>query len=205
MTKKIIVIAAIVTGLIAGYFFVSENITTQNLRNVLYNWRKIAPMMFVLMHSVRPFTLLPSSILIVLGSLYFQFWTGLVLNLIGVVMGMTAAYSAGKILGHDWLVSKCPASKDIIEKLNASGWSALAAIRLIPLFPADLISYASGVCNFAYMPYIIGSIVGSIPGLVVLMTLGRGIRKGEIVWLLSLLPLLIIATVWIWKKTRLVL
>ncbi|ACB85865.1 TVP38/TMEM64 family protein [Natranaerobius thermophilus] len=199
--KRIIMISSIVLIGGAAYVFAAiEGLTPEKLREILFRWQGAAPAIFVAMHTLRPLTLLPSSLLVFLASLYFDFWTGLMLNIAGLFLNMSLAYFLGKYLGHEWLKSKFPASKKVIMTLNSGSWPLLASVRMVPIFPADLVSYTCGVCSISYLPYITGSVVGSIPGLTVVMAAGTGIRGGELLHLLPLSLIMILLAIWAWRK-----
>jgi len=50
-------------------------------------------------------------------------------------------------------------------------------LRLIPLFPFDVISYGAGFSNIKYRDYILATIVGIIPGVLVFTNIGTQVSK----------------------------
>lgn len=202
--KRMWIISLLIIVAVAYYFFMTEGVTPEKLWGILAKWHKFAPIIFLLMHTFRPLTFLPTSILVFLASLYFDFWSGFLLNLTGLLMGMTLAYYLGRFLGHQWLVTKYPASKKVIDTLNTGSWPFLAAVRMVPIFPADLVSYACGVCSIPYFVYLTGSIVGSLPGLSLLMAVGTGIRGGELLNFAPLMVVVVLMAFWAWRKVKII-
>jgi uncharacterized membrane protein YdjX (TVP38/TMEM64 family) len=49
----------------------------------------------------------------------------------------------------------------------------VAAIRLVPVAPFSLINLMAGACSIALFDYVVGTLVGMLPGLIVLSVLGH--------------------------------
>ncbi|OWZ84897.1 TVP38/TMEM64 family protein [Natranaerobius trueperi] len=202
MNKRYLVLLPFIGAICAYFFMATEGISPQSLRPILVKWQRYAPIIFLTMHTIRPLTFLPTSLLVLLASLYFDFFTGLILNLTGLILGMTLAYFLGNYSGREWLVKKYPKSKDILTKIQSGGWPLIASIRLFPLVPVDILSYTSGVCNIPFISYITGSILGSLPSLLFIMTLGAGVRGGDFIVIIPSGLLFTLLIIWAWKKLK---
>lgn len=58
------------------------------------------------------------------------------------------------------------------ERITASGALGVASLRLIPVIPFAPLSYCCGISSVRLRPYLAGSVVGSLPGTVAVVTLG---------------------------------
>ncbi|GAA5174450.1 TVP38/TMEM64 family protein [Pseudonocardia eucalypti] len=58
------------------------------------------------------------------------------------------------------------------QRITASGALGITSLRLIPVIPFAPLSYCCGVSSVRLRPYLVGSVVGSLPGTVAVVTLG---------------------------------
>ena len=92
--------------------------------------------------------------------------------------------------------------KNIQELLKDNGFLMILLLRLIPLFPFDLISYGAGLTKISYKDFALGTLIGTIPGILVFVNLGAQwitFNKTSIYLSVSLLILFIIASVFLKK------
>jgi uncharacterized membrane protein YdjX (TVP38/TMEM64 family) len=62
--------------------------------------------------------------------------------------------------------------KTVDERLSGGGWLAVASIRLIPVVPFLPMNYACGVSSVRTWPYLVGTMIGSLPGTIAVVVLG---------------------------------
>ncbi|TCO44693.1 putative membrane protein YdjX (TVP38/TMEM64 family) [Actinocrispum wychmicini] len=62
--------------------------------------------------------------------------------------------------------------RSVDERLTSGGWMAVASIRLIPVAPFLPVNYACGVSSVRTWPYLVGTVVGSLPGTIAVVVLG---------------------------------
>jgi uncharacterized membrane protein YdjX (TVP38/TMEM64 family) len=84
---------------------------------------------------------------------------------IAATIGATLAFLATRYLLHDAVTRKFGVR---LEKLNreleARGLNYLLFLRLVPLFPFFLINLAAGLTRLPLRTFVIGTMVGIIPG-----------------------------------------
>ena len=51
----------------------------------------------------------------------------------------------------------------VLERAEAGGWRAVAALRLIPVLPHSLANYALGLTRLSLGSYALGSLLGQLP------------------------------------------
>ncbi len=93
--------------------------------------------------------------------------------------------------------------KNIQELLKDNGFLMILLLRLIPLFPFDLISYGAGLTKISYKDFALGTLIGTIPRhIIFFVNLGAQwitFNKTSIYLSVSLLILFIIVSVFLKK------
>lgn len=101
------------------------------------------------------------------GYLY-TFFPGLFFSIIGSILGTLISFYLAKLLGKDamHLLFGEERMRYFIQRLNSKkAYTIVFFIYLIPGFPKDLLSYAAGVSEMKFRPFLIFSLVGRIPGM----------------------------------------
>ena len=66
--------------------------------------------------------------------------------------------------------------------VEEEGWRFVAFVRLVPIFPFNLVNYAFGFTRVRLLDYVLASAVGMIPGIAAVTWLGhagRGALAGD--------------------------
>lgn len=159
-----ILIAAIVAGLIILNQTVLD-LSPERIRNWILSVGVLAPILYVILYTFRPFILFPASVLSLAGGLAFG-------PLYGTLLTMTGA-TAGAILA--FMFAKKPGAKRVEEKLGQrgeklqhqlehNGFLIVLLLRLVPIFNFDLISYAAGASKVRLLPFAVATLIGIAPG-----------------------------------------
>lgn len=101
------------------------------------------------------------------GYLY-GFFPGLLFSIIGAVLGTTISFYLAKILGKDaiHLFFGEERMAYFIDRLNSKkAYTIVFFLYLIPGLPKDIVSYAAGVSEMKFKPFLIYSLIGRIPGM----------------------------------------
>ena len=118
----------------------------------------------------------PLTILIAATAAAFGPWLGLAYAAIGALVSALTTYAIGAMIGKDALRGLLGARLDRIRaRLARQGVIAIAAIRLVPVAPFTLVNLAAGAAEIRLRDYVIGTLLGLAPGLVVLSALGHQI------------------------------
>ena len=65
----------------------------------------------------------------------------------------------------------------LIKGVEAEGWRFVAFVRLVPLFPFNLLNYALGLTRIPLVPYVLASLVCMVPGTLAYTWLGYAGRE----------------------------
>lgn len=80
-------------------------------------------------------------------------------------MGASLAFLAARYLASDWVAKKNGDRLDhVIREVKAEGWRFVAFVRLVPLFPFNLLSYALGPTGIGFGIYGMTSAICMVPG-----------------------------------------
>ena len=116
------------------------------------------------------------------ASYMFGVARGFIFSLIGAVIGTVISFYLAKLLGSDAMELFFGEEKvrDYKKKLD-SGKGLLIAflIYLIPGIPKDLVSYAAGISNMRFRPFLLVATVGRMPGMLGSLLLGHFYGKQD--------------------------
>ena len=115
--------------------------------------------------------LVPRSVLAAGAGLAFGPVLGATYVLAGAALGALAAFAAGRWLGRDFIMmrSRLAAADAWLASRGAIG---VVVVRILPVAPFGLVSYAYGTTGISVRAYLIGTAVGAAPSTAVYATLG---------------------------------
>lgn len=123
------------------------------------------PIVFVLIYAAATVLFLPGSVLTLAGGALFGPLLGTFLNLTGATIGATIAFIIARHLASDWVEQKTGGRmKQLKQGVEAEGWRFVMFVRLVPLFPFNLLNYALGLTRIKLSHYIIASYLFMLPG-----------------------------------------
>ncbi|MBO2945227.1 TVP38/TMEM64 family protein [Paenibacillus sp. F411] len=153
-----------------------------------------APVIYIALYTLRPLILFPASLLSVAGGLAFGPLWGTVYTIAGAVMGAAVAFMAARMLGKRLVKKEWKGQwSKVQQQLEERGFVYVVVLRLIPLFPFDLISYAAGASKVRLLPFVLGTLVGIIPGTFAYNFLGASLAEGRTGLILAAAAVLLIA------------
>jgi uncharacterized membrane protein YdjX (TVP38/TMEM64 family) len=132
-----------------------------------------APIIFIVLFTFVPLTLFPDAILAIAGGLIFGLVQGSLYIMIGALLGASLSFFLARFYA-DWLRKKLQGEKflNIDKSVKQNGFIIIFLLRLIPLVPFDIISYSAGFSSIRYKDFILATLLGIIPGVVVYANIG---------------------------------
>ncbi|MBU8763724.1 TVP38/TMEM64 family protein [Micrococcus luteus] len=141
------------------------NLSPEGIRAWMLSFGWAAPVLFILIYTVRPLILFPASILSLAGGLAFGPVWGTVYTIVGATMGAVLSFWLARLLGKKFVQVKLKEKWGKVKKqLQHKGFLYILLLRLIPIFPFDLVSYAAGVSKVKFTAFLFGTLLGIIPG-----------------------------------------
>lgn len=137
-----------------------------------------APVIFILIYVVATVFFLPGSVFTLAGGVIFGPILGVICNLTGATIGAALSFLIARYLAAD-VVSKRSAGKlkQLINGVEAEGWRFVAFVRLVPLFPFNLLNYALGLTKIRFSEYVAATAVFMIPGAIAYTYIGYAGRE----------------------------
>ena len=204
LLKNILSVAIIVILAAIVYKVFKMDIGIHEIKSYIDSFGNFAPIVYIIMFSLVPLTLFPDSVLAIAGGLAFGLYKGYIYTAIGALIGGTISFYISRKLGRN-IVKKLTKDKlDNIETMvNTKGFSIILLLRLIPLFPFDVISYGAGLTSVKYKDFIMATFLGTIPGILVFNNIGAqalNIGSNNFYISIALLILLIFISMILKKK-----
>jgi uncharacterized membrane protein YdjX (TVP38/TMEM64 family) len=148
-----------------GAFFYREHLTVAGLQAWLDGLGKGAPLALLGVWLVAPVLMIPGApITIAAGALFGPLW-GAVYSVVGATGGATLAFLLARYVRGEW-VERWAGGRlgQIVAGVDSEGWRFVAFVRLIPLFPFNLLNYALGLTRIPLPSYVAATLVCMIPG-----------------------------------------
>jgi uncharacterized membrane protein YdjX (TVP38/TMEM64 family)/rhodanese-related sulfurtransferase len=137
-----------------------------------------APLIFMALYAMATVLFFPGSILTIAGGALFGPVWGTFYSLTGATLGATLAFFVARYLASGWVARKAGGrAKQLIEGVEAEGWRFIAFVRLVPLFPFNLLNYALGLTRIRLSHFVIASYVCMLPGAIAFTYLGYAGRE----------------------------
>lgn len=136
-----------------------------------------APVVFVLLQvllNVPPF---PRTVFTVSAGLLFGTLWGTVLTLTGTALAAVLAFFLVRWTGGR-LVARYATHHRAVwvrRRLDHHGTLAVTSLRLIPMVPFAALNYLSGLSTVRFWPYLVGTVVGCVPGTLAIVILGDAV------------------------------
>ena len=169
------------TILLAGIvvaFFSREQFDSAALQQWINNAGAVGPLLFVLVYALATVLFFPGSILTLAGGALFGPVLGTFYNLTGATIGATLAFLVARYLASEWVEQRTGGRlKQLKEGVEGEGWRFVAFVRLVPLFPFNLLNYALGLTRITLLHYVIASYLCMLPGAIAYTYLGYAGRE----------------------------
>ena len=167
MKKKEIGKILLFIGILLFLMWMSRNffhVKPHDIRDWIVSFGIWAPIVFIVVYTIRPLILFPASVLSLAAGLAFGTAEGFIYIIIGALGGATVAYYAATFLGAKLLKKPSPRVVTIREKMEENGFLYVLLLRLVPFLNFDLISYLAGMGKVRYLPFITATAIGILPG-----------------------------------------
>ncbi|SDB94902.1 Uncharacterized membrane protein YdjX, TVP38/TMEM64 family, SNARE-associated domain [Pelagirhabdus alkalitolerans] len=136
----------------------------------------IAPLLFVLLHVIRPILFIPVVLIFIAGGLIFGIVPGIVLSIIGVVLSSATFYQLTRMLPG--FTNRLLRMKSKMFGKDAHMQTGqIAILRLIPFIHYHLLSFLIYESSPDFKTYIESSFYSAIPSAIVYTAIGQSITN----------------------------
>ena len=107
---------------------------------------------------------------------FYSAGTAFLVNLTGSTLGFITAYAIGKMLGEEYvtgLADRYPRFRAIVNCQHNSTVFFSFILRMMSFIPVDVASMYMGATKSNFCKYLVGSIIGTIPEIVIATAMGQ--------------------------------
>lgn len=212
---KLILLIMIIVGIPAFLYLrfgsdIFSKDTTGRVIDYLKQNRHISFLLIIVLQIIQVVVcFLPGQPIQFAASYMFGVGRGLLLSIIGAVIGTVISFYISKALGSDamHLIFGEEKVKEYQRKLNSGRGLLLAfLIYLIPGIPKDLVSYAAGISEMRFRPFLLAATVGRSPAMLGSLLFGHfyGKQNYRALVILSVIVALVLLVCFIKRKDLIV-
>lgn len=184
------IICIIATGI--GVLVVG-GIDHRQLQTWLAKMGIFAPIIYIIFYAIATLLILPSTPLNLTGGAIFGLGWGTVWTTIAALVAAIAAFVFTRTVGRELVTQKLAGRWQAVDaEIRQGGLFYMFAIRLLPIIPYGLVNFTAGLTSIKFKDYLLGTLFGTVPGVLPFVMLGSGITQlsqGNILPLLCALTL----------------
>ena len=138
-----------------------------------------APATHVVLFAMGTILFVPGSLFGLAGGALFGPVWGTLLNLLGASVGATLAFVIARYLAEDRVRQLLDRGRldRLLAEVEADAWRSVVFVRLVPLFPFNLLNYALGLTRIPLGSYVLASVISMLPGTFAYTWLGYAGRQ----------------------------
>ena len=181
-TFKLTAVALLLFGLVAlwRYTPLSETVDPDALMEHLEALGRAfwMPVVMPAAYILGALVVFPVMVLIAVTGMMFEPLTAVAYAVAGSLLGASVTYLIGRIAGRGPLRNLMgPRANRISRALARQGVLSVAALRMVPIAPFTFINLAAGASHIRFVDYILGTLMGMAPGILVIAFLGRQVAS----------------------------
>ncbi len=153
-----------------------------------------APITYIAVYTVATILVLPSTPLNLTGGAIFGPWLGTLWTSMAAVIAAVVAFAFTRTVGREAIARKLAGRWQSMDaEMRQGGLFYMFAIRLLPIIPYGLVNFAAGLTSIRFRDYLLGTILGTVPGILPFVLLGssglQAVRTGNVLPLMGALGL----------------
>ncbi|MCW8922782.1 MAG: VTT domain-containing protein [Gammaproteobacteria bacterium] len=169
---RIILLLLVIAG-IAVVVVYRDQLDAAVLESWLQDAGAAAPIVFMLVYIIGTLFFFPGSVLTLLGGALFGPVIGTFYNLTAATIGAMLSFLMARFMAADWVANKTGGwLKQLVNGVENEGWRFVAFVRLVPLFPFNLLNYALGLTRISFTQYSVATYIFMLPGAIAYTYLG---------------------------------
>ena len=152
-----------------------------------------APLIYIFLYTVGTLLILPSTPLNLSGGAIFGIWWGTLWTSLAAVVAAVVGFVFTRTVGRDWVADKLAGRWEAIDaEMRQGGGFYMFAIRLLPIIPYGIVNLAAGLTSIRFRDYLVGTLLGTVPGILPFIMMGAGLQalsRGNVLPLMFALAL----------------
>jgi uncharacterized membrane protein YdjX (TVP38/TMEM64 family) len=170
-----------------------EKVTPEGIRQMVLSYGALSVVAYEFLHIIRPFTFIPVTPFTIAGGYIYGHVFGLALAMVGTTLAAVITFFLSRYLFRDYLKKRLSTHyAGFDSRFDSGGIFTVAAMRVIPILPFDAVGYVAGVSSIRFRDYLLGTLLGELPGAFVLTMLGNSLTNIDSPWFIVSLALAIL-------------
>ncbi|MCP4482379.1 MAG: TVP38/TMEM64 family protein [bacterium] len=194
----IFIFAFVIIITFSFYFDLHKRISVLAIENFIKDLGHLGPLIYMVSYAFTSIILFPASLLSTASGVVWGEYIGTVYTVIGATISASFPFLISRHLGREFVQRKMKGTKlDLCDKLiSKNGFLAVLIMRLIPIFPWDVVNYSSGLCDIKIRDYLLATLIGTIPGSftynLIGASLGKPIDKLRIIFIFTMVACMVL-------------
>ncbi len=132
------------------------------------------PLVLLVAYSLLTVAPIPRTVFNLAAGLLVGTVAGIAIGLVATTIAAGLSFGLARVLGRDLVTRHLERQsvRAVNDRIADGGVLAITSLRLIPLVPFAPLSYLCGVSSVRLIPYLTGTLLGSVPGTVAVVILG---------------------------------
>ena len=166
MWRPVLLICVVAVVIVLSYVFgIGERLAA--LRDWIHSLGALGPIVFILIYVGATVAALPGLAITIAAGAIFGSVVGVIVVSVGSTIGASLAFLIARYFTRNatekWLSSR-QTFKKIDDLSQKHGAIIVAIVRLVPLFPFNLVNYGFGLTNVRFWTYVLWSWLCMLPG-----------------------------------------
>lgn len=164
-----LLILLMIVGYLAHHYMLLTALSPDAVRGFLSTQPTVQSLvLFSLLYALVTVLFLPGTPFTILAGVLFGTFTGTAVVVVGASVGAFLAFMLSRFFGKDAVESLLSTYAHRLyeydKKLEQHGLITMLFLRLVPLFPFNALNFVLGLTKVRKRDYMIGTVVGIIPG-----------------------------------------
>ncbi|MEA5463375.1 TVP38/TMEM64 family protein [Leptothoe sp. PORK10 BA2] len=131
------------------------------------------PLIYIGIYTVATVLVLPSTVLNLAGGALFGPWLGSLWTTIGALVAAIVAFGFTRTIGRELVAKRLAGHWQTLDaEIRQGGMVYIFSIRLLPVIPYGLVNFAAGLTAISWKDYVVGTALGTLPGVLPFVLLG---------------------------------
>lgn len=171
----------IIVVFICLFFVLKDNFTVESLLDMRPDNPYLAGVFLMILFACKSLSIVfPSAILFVMSGRMYSPIIAILVNTAGLCVCFVLMYAIGRPMGQDKLTEltkKYPRLTKLDRFQNKEGIFFSYIIRMLPIFPMDVVSMLCGALKIKPGKYLLGSLLGSMPMMIGITLIGQSLTE----------------------------
>lgn len=165
-----ILVCILIIGIIAISFTNRDKFSIDYITSILPQNLLYGAVVLMILYTIKGVSVFfPILLLQIAGGLMFPPLYAFILNCLGTALSYTLPYIIGRVSGKkltDKIAKKYKKFDTFVKaQKNSKAYSSFI-LRAVSCLPADIVSLYLGSIDVPYIPYVLWSVIGTLPGLI---------------------------------------